>query len=365
MTEGPDEIAARAEGAAEHAARAEEAAERAARQSGPWGGAVAERETRPARVREGATATLGGAARPALGPGRLAAALESTRPPGERGTAPGLAGDREPPDMPVTLSSSSVFPLGTQDVFATAEDLGYDGVEVMVTHNSWSQDAQLLNRLADQHRMPIHSIHAPTLLFTQQVWGSAWNKLAKSADLAREVGAEIVVAHPPFRWQGNYASGFAAGIEEIMEATGVRICVENMYPWRAGAREAKMYLPHWDPVPQGYEHITWDFSHAAIAQVDSLEAFEVLGDRLRHVHLTDGTANGKDEHLLPGDGDQPVGEALEFLGEQGWDGAVCVEVGTRKAKYAGQREEMLNYCLEFARNHLAAGVARAAARSTP
>ena len=28
-------------------------------------------------------------------------------------------------DIPVTLSSSSVFPLGTQDVFATAEDLGY------------------------------------------------------------------------------------------------------------------------------------------------------------------------------------------------------------------------------------------------
>ncbi|SFV25176.1 Ppx/GppA phosphatase family protein [Micrococcus terreus] len=36
-------------------------------------------------------------------------------------------------DIPVTLSSSSVFPLGTQDVFAMAQDLGYDGVEVMVT----------------------------------------------------------------------------------------------------------------------------------------------------------------------------------------------------------------------------------------
>jgi hypothetical protein len=40
-----------------------------------------------------------------------------------------------------------------------------------------------------------------------------------------------------------------------------------------------------------------------------------------------------------------------------------VEVGTRKAKYAGQREEMLGYCLEYARNHLAVGVERAAARS--
>lgn len=353
------------ESAEEIAARAEQAAQDAARRSGPWGGAVAERESRPARMREGATATLGGAARPALGPGRLAAALESSRPPDEQEPGSDEVGPGVVRDIPVTLSSSSVFPLGTQDVFAAAEDLGYDGVEIMVTHNSWSQDGLLLNRLAQEHRMPIHSIHAPTLLFTQQVWGSAWNKLAKSADLAREVGAEIVVAHPPFRWQGNYASGFAAGIEEIMDATGVKICVENMYPWRAGGREAKMYLPHWDPVSQGYEHVIWDFSHAAIAQADSLEAFQVLGKRLRHVHLTDGTANGKDEHLLPGDGDQPVAACLEFLGETGWDGAICVEVGTRKVKYAGQREEMLGYCLEYARNHLAAGIERAAARSGP
>ena len=98
-------------------------------------------------------------------------------------------------DIPVTLSSSSVFPLGTQDVFATAEDLGYDGVEVMVTHNAWSQDARRLTRLSERHGMPIDSIHAPTLLFTQQVWGSAWSKIRRSVELAQAVGAATVVAH--------------------------------------------------------------------------------------------------------------------------------------------------------------------------
>ena len=33
-------------------------------------------------------------------------------------------------DIPVTLSSSSVFPLGTQDVFATAEDLGLSLIHI-------------------------------------------------------------------------------------------------------------------------------------------------------------------------------------------------------------------------------------------
>lgn len=258
-------------------------------------------------------------------------------------------------EIPVTLSSSSVFPLGTQDVFATAEDLGYDGVEVMVTHNAFSRDADRLARLSERHGQRIDSIHAPTLLFTQQVWGTAWSKIRRAAQLANDVGARVVVAHPPFRWQGTYASGFAEGIQEIMAETGVIIAVENMYPWRAYGREAKMYLPHWDPIPRGYEHVCWDFSHAAIARADSLDALRQLGDRVRHVHLTDGNDSPKDDHLVPGEGTQAVAESLRHLASVGLAGSVCVEVGTRGVQYPGQREEKLAASLAFAREHLVAG----------
>ncbi|MDO5634088.1 MAG: sugar phosphate isomerase/epimerase [Micrococcus sp.] len=255
-------------------------------------------------------------------------------------------------DIKVTLSSSSVFPLGTQDVFAAADDLGYDGVEVMVTHNAWSQDAARLRKLSERHSMPIDSIHAPTLLFTQQVWGTAWNKIRRSVDLARDVGAPVVVAHPPFRWQGSYAEGFAQGIQELMAETGIVIAVENMYPWRAYGRELKMYLPHWNPVPEDYEHVCWDFSHAATARQDSAQAIRELGTRLRHIHLTDGEDSPKDDHLVPGEGVQPVAEAMAYVAEHGLAGNVCVEVGTRNVSYAGEREERLARSLEFARHHL-------------
>ncbi|WP_344882658.1 sugar phosphate isomerase/epimerase family protein [Zhihengliuella alba] len=253
----------------------------------------------------------------------------------------------------VILSSSSVYPLTVLDAFSMAHDLGYDGVEVMVTGNQISQSPDRLLTLAERYEQPIRAIHAPTLLLTQQVWGSAWNKIERSAEMARQVGCDVVVAHPPFRWQGTYATGFADGVRRIFEETGVRIAVENMYPWRARGREAKMYLPHWNPVPQPYDYVTWDFSHAAIANADSHQAFKELGERLTHVHLCDGTDNGKDEHLVPGHGTQPVREAVEFLRESEWDGVVAVEVATRRAKGTGAREEWLAETLEFARRHLA------------
>lgn len=255
--------------------------------------------------------------------------------------------------IPVALSSASVYPLNVHDAFAVSHDLGYDGIEVLVTGNQISQDAAALNRLAERYEQPIMAIHAPTLLLTQQVWGTPWNKIEASAAMAIEVGCDVVVAHPPFRWQGTYATEFSSGIKRIMEQYGVKIAVENMYPWRARGREAKMYLPHWNPIPEPYEFVTWDFSHSAIADMDSAVAFRDLGQRLTHVHLCDGKDNGKDEHLVPGLGTQPVVEAIQFLRDSAWDGVVAVEVSTRKAKGAGEREAWLGETLEFARRHLA------------
>ncbi|TKV26436.1 sugar phosphate isomerase/epimerase [Arthrobacter sp. NamB2] len=262
------------------------------------------------------------------------------------------APDHGSPHIPVALSSASVYPLAVHDAFALAQDLGYDGVEVMVTNNSVSQDPDQLNVLSQRYEMPILAIHAPTLLLTQQVWGKAWTKIELSAAMAAEVGAKTVVTHPPFRWQTGYAEEFPEGIARVAAEYGVEIAVENMYPWKVRGREAKAYLPHWNPVPEPYEWITWDFSHAAIAGMDSYEEIRALGSRLAHVHLTDGTPNGKDEHLLPGQGQQRCAEALDHLAESEWNGVVAVEVSTRRARGAGEREEWLAETLRFARTHL-------------
>ncbi|MDN6533918.1 MAG: sugar phosphate isomerase/epimerase, partial [Yaniella sp.] len=61
------------------------------------------------------------------------------------------------PEIPVTLSTSSIFSLAPQHVFAMAEDLGYEGVEFLGTHNRWTQNPTKLNELSYRHSMPIHA----------------------------------------------------------------------------------------------------------------------------------------------------------------------------------------------------------------
>ncbi|GAA8852436.1 sugar phosphate isomerase/epimerase [Helicobacter pylori] len=256
------------------------------------------------------------------------------------------------PHIPVGLSTASVYPEGAAAAFEMAADLGYDGVEVMVWADPISQSAGALRALADHHGLDILSIHAPTLLLTQRVLSAdPWGKVDGSIELAQEVGAPTVVLHPPFRWQKEYARGFAEGVAEREHVSGITLAVENMFPWAARGRQVQAYLPHWDPVPQPYDHVTIDLSHTATARSDAMQMVLDLGDRLSHIHLADGMLTTlKDDHLVPGRGTQPCAEVLQHLTTSGFDGAVVLEVGTRKKPH--EREADLRESLDFARRHL-------------
>jgi len=259
----------------------------------------------------------------------------------------------------VALSTASVFPDRVADAFEIAARLGYDGLEVMVSTDAVSQDTQALRRLAGYHQMPVLALHAPCLLVTQRVWGyEPWGKLVRAKEAAQELGAKVVVVHPPFRWQRDYARDFATGLARMAEESDIVFTVENMYPLRAGGAELAAYAPHWNPLLMDSPSVTLDLSHTATSGTDAYAMAEELGDRLAHVHMADGSGiPNRDEHLVPGRGTQPCGPVLEKLGADGYGGIVVLEVNTRRATTREARLADLSEALDFTRRHLAAAPA--------
>ena len=269
-----------------------------------------------------------------------------------------MSSEAKVPGVPVALSTSSVYPERTPDAFELAARLGYDGVEVMVYTDPVSQDADVLRRLRDYHELPILSVHAPSLLLTQRVWGrEPWEKLRRASELAERVGARVVVLPPPFRGQRACVRGFEKGLAAMAEETDVIFAVENMYPLRAGGSEVVPYAPHWDPTALDVPHITLDLSHTAASGSDALIMATEMGSRLAHVHLADGTGSPAgpvpDEHLVPGRGGQPCAELLGLLPASRYPGVVVIEVKTNRAPTREDRIADLTESLAFARKHLA------------
>ena len=261
------------------------------------------------------------------------------------------------PPARIGLSTSSVYPESTSSAFELARRLGYDGVEIMIGIDPVAADIDAVEKLRDYHGVPVLAIHSPCLLITQRVWGTdPWSKLERSVEAARRLDADVVVVHPPFRWQRDYARGFVEGVRRLAESSGILLSVENMYPWRTPGGELKAYVPGWDPTELDYDDLTLDLSHASTANQQSMDLVRSWGTRLRHVHLTDGSGSVKDEHLVPGRGDQQAGRVLQYLAERNFSGHIVLEVNSRKSGTRAQREADLAESLAFARLHLAAPV---------
>ena len=232
----------------------------------------------------------------------------------------------------VTLSTTSVYPESTADAFARAKAIGYDGVELMVGIDPVAADVDRIVDLSAEYGVTVSSIHAPCLLVTPNVWGSdPWDKLDNAAEAAGRLGSKLIVVHPPFRWQRDYAGRFEEGIAKFNEKYFPLVfAVENMYPWRTPAGRFAAYSPGFDPTNLSYDHLVLDLSHAATAQMNSRTLVDLWGSRLRHIHLTDGSGTFKDEHLLPGQGNQHAWEVIERAVTGGFDGDIVLEVNTRK-----------------------------------
>jgi sugar phosphate isomerase/epimerase len=260
------------------------------------------------------------------------------------------------------VSTSSFFPLSLEDSFRLASESGADGVEVMITNDPGTYDPRVLSFLSRRFNQPILSIHAPVLLLTQGVFGyDPAQKLERSAELAVQLGADTVVVHPPFRWQLTYSKFFAGHVGDVASRFGVQVAVENMFGWSAASMTFEAYAPGWNPGHLDVEDLTLDFSHAAMQGVSSRDLAKEWGHRLSHIHLCDGTSPRDnfhlfDEHLLPGQGTQPVAETLHDLGQAGFTGHVIAEISTRAAKNEAERVEMVGQSLDYSRQALRQGL---------
>jgi sugar phosphate isomerase/epimerase len=261
----------------------------------------------------------------------------------------------------IGVSTSSFFPHSLEDSFRLAREAGADGVEVMITNDPNTYDPRALGFLSKRFNLPILSVHAPVLLLTQGVFGyNPAHKLERSAELAVQLDASTVVVHPPFRWQLAYSHVFARHVGDVAERYGVKIAVENMFGWNFSSLSFEAYAPGWNPGELDVEHLTLDFSHAAMQDVSSQQLAKQWGSRLAHIHLCDGTSPNDnfhlfDEHLIPGEGSQPVSETLEDLGRAGFTGHVIAEVSTRSAKNERERINMVGQSLDFSRARLETG----------
>jgi sugar phosphate isomerase/epimerase len=165
-------------------------------------------------------------------------------------------------------------------------------------------------------------------------------KIRRGVEMCRAVGAESLIVHPPYLWEGEYARWVQEECEDFCADAGVRVTVETMYPkWVAG-RRLRAY--RWLEPASLYHHapfVTLDTSHLAMTRLDIIDALQVLLPKLTHVHLSDNAGDGRDGHLEVEKGILPLDQLLSELRQKKYAGVVSLEVSV--VRYLQKPKELV------------------------
>ncbi len=244
----------------------------------------------------------------------------------------------------IALSTGSLFTYGTARTARLAAAAGFDGLELMVDERWDTRDPAYLSALAREVPLPIVAVHAPSRPGLAG-WGDEVDRVRRTVDLARAVGAPTVVIHPPIRYRWLAVrrppfvsasvltpiprrSRYRAWLERELPAyqlqAGVTIAVENMPrhvvvgPWTVNlfdlARPGDL---------RRFAAIAFDTTHVGTWNVDLLATYAAVADRVAHVHLSDYDG---EQHRLPGEGRLPLGPFLAALRDRGYGGTVALEL---------------------------------------
>ncbi|MEX2503236.1 MAG: sugar phosphate isomerase/epimerase [Egicoccus sp.] len=224
--------------------------------------------------------------------------------------------------MRILASTGPLFARPLDWALGVLAEAGYDGAELMVTQDPATQDPERIAAASASEGVAVPVVHGPFLLLTRRVFGTDLvTKAQRTLELTRDVGADLMIVHPPFRWQRDFHQWLLAECDDEAADLDTRIGVENLYPVSVAGRPVRFHR-YTEPEHLGpFRHVVLDTSHFGVANVDITAAYRRLRDQAVHLHVSDNRGNGHDSHAPLGHGRLPLAAFLREVAEDAAPGA--------------------------------------------
>jgi sugar phosphate isomerase/epimerase len=233
-------------------------------------------------------------------------------------------------------------------------EAGFDAIELMVTRDPRTQSGETVRRLAQKHGLRVVAVHAPMLVVTRRVWGPNFMPIVeRSTALAKDLGAGVVIIHPPYLWELRYQAWLLGRLDVFSADQGVALAVENMFRLWVRGRAVRAHRWVTPGELQRFSQLTLDTSHCGVDGYDILEALDRMAPQTVHIHLSDSYGDRRDNHALPGSGKLPLRRFVERLEDVGFRGALSLELDMRDlSPYPKRALDALRKAREFCETHL-------------
>ena len=265
----------------------------------------------------------------------------------------------------LSFSTGTLYPWPLRTTFALAQEVGFQGVELVWGPEVVLRGAAYVRRLSQEY-LPVLSLHPPIVPYPGK--GRAAGILPDLICLARQVDCPLVVLHPPKATvpeETDWTEFLEILLRERQRSNpDVQISLENATIVRAAdahyilhdLRRLRAFADRHD-LP-----LTFDTSHAGTSSYELLEAYALLASRVVNVHFSD-LVRGRifpdwrplytlfRHHQMPGQGVLPLAEFVRVLLTAGYAGPFTLEVSPTalQAWHPSRVREALAKAVKFIR----------------
>jgi len=234
----------------------------------------------------------------------------------------------------IILSSGSLFNYGLNRFFELAKKAGLDEIELCPDFRIDTQDPAYIKKLSRQYKVKVVALHYMMELFG--VWGDYNERINKSINLAKKLKVQFLVVHSWEYTSKDYNSWIVKNQHNISKkAAPVKVVFENSTKSFDPEKPKKLLASSFTAEKMNnFDNVLMDTSHVATAQLDIVEFYKSLKDKIKYIHLSDNDFSPRedrpnsieDSHLAPGYGKLPLKKFLKHLRSTKYQGIISIEL---------------------------------------
>ena len=235
--------------------------------------------------------------------------------------------------MRIGVSVACLYPMKTEEAFLHCAQLGIDTIEIFF-NSACELDGPVLEKIKaiqKEYNIFVPAVHPftsfaePYFLFSayERRFHDAREAYKRYYETAAALGAEVVVLHGDTGDTCSleeYCRRFALLREDAAQC-GICLAQENVVRYRSGDPH---FIRGMREILQDNVEFVLDIKQARRAGYSPFALWEAMGDRLRHIHLSDH--NDQHSCMLPGEGNFDFRKLGDLLRKQNYSGSAVLEL---------------------------------------
>lgn len=227
------------------------------------------------------------------------------------------------------LSTDSLGNYGLNRVFGFTKQADYDGIEIGVSNNYDTQNADYIQSLVDKYQIPVVAISAPKR--------ASKTRILYILKMAKKLNCPLVILRSPELFSFKLTSWIKKELPVIAKKEKIKVCLENA-PSETILGIIPKYAMNSPADLKKFKAASINTATVVGKKQNLVKIYDQLKKFVFHIHLGDATETKTE--LFPGTGVVPLESFLIKLRKDKYKHAISLRVKPKELS-AGKDQKML------------------------